>query len=78
MGFKKCVVKGCRRNNSIFPETSFFSFPTVKENEKELLTKRRNVWIQRANTTEEKLMIQKAYSYICGIHFILGKLICVC
>ena len=77
MVFRKCVVKGCGRNNKNFPETSFFSFPTVKENEFELLKKRRSVWIQRANTTEEKLMIQKDYSCICGIHFILGNVVFV-
>ena len=49
MVFRKCVVKRCGRNNKNFPETSFFCFPTVKENEFEFLKKRRSVWIQRAN-----------------------------
>ena len=49
MVFKKFVVKECGRNNVIFRETSFFSFPTVKENEIELLKKRRSIWIHLEN-----------------------------
>ena len=49
MVFQKFVVKECGRNNVIFRETSIFSFPTVKENEIELLKKRRSIWIQLDN-----------------------------
>ena len=49
MVFNIIVVQECGRNNVIFRETSFFSFPTVKENEIELLKKRRSIWIHLEN-----------------------------
>ena len=49
MVFNIIVVQECGRNNVIFRETSFFSFPTVKGNEIELLKKRRSIWIHLEN-----------------------------
>ena len=52
MVFKKFVVKKCGRNDVIFQETSFFLFPTVKENEIELLKERKSIWIHLENDVD--------------------------
>ena len=71
MVFEKCVVKGCGRTSKTHRATSFFSFPIVKDIDRES-ERRRMVWVQRTNTTEEELMTKLSLK-ICGRHFILGN-----
>ena len=68
MVFNKFVAKECGRNNVIFRETSFFSFPTVKENEIELLKKRRSIWIHLENHVYSLTNVNTIFEMKISIH----------
>ena len=68
MVFKKFVVKECGRNDAIFQETSFFSFPTVKENEIELLKKIKIIWIHLENHVDSLKNVNTSFEMQISIH----------
>ena len=72
MAERKCCVKGCGRNKRKNKEASFFQFPKVRQEERELTESRLLCWQKRVNIPDaefnEKLVV-------CDIHFVLGNII---
>ena len=69
---RNCCVKDCGRNKRKNKEASFFRFPKVRQEERELTESRLLCWQKRVNIPDaefnEKLVV-------CDIHFVLGNII---
>ena len=65
-----CIVPQCRTNALNSKGSRFFALPNITQNEKELETEQRKLWLKRIGLKESDL---KGNQCVCEKHFINGK-----